>query len=829
VIGLLLSCFARAQATPEPTAPPDPPGAPAPASDAGPAGTAQESTAAAPTSDFTAPVPLTPLVVAWPADLPAPADAGPAPVDLDALINEAGAVEEVTVKAGDEPFAGLAVAALRAIHFTPATEAGAPVAVYVPIHLDIPPPPVNVDGVLHLAGARGAPAVGVRVVVAGQSQLTDALGHFAFRAVPPGAQVLTVTGADVHVAEQALTVVAGEALHLELFTEATEAPPVVPGVVGFYRRERDEVLRRTISAEELRTLPGTMGDPLRAISNLPGAVRTPLDAGWLLVRGGDPRDTGVYIDGTRVPLVYHLGGFTSVVHPGFIERVDFYPGGQSARYGRATAGAVDLLTRPRASKPEARVGANIVLAGAFVSAPIGKVGFSAGIRRSYLDGVLDLVPGITEAQAKVAPRFWDWQLRFDAGPVSILGLGYFDTIDASTADGNQAAVTTQDHRLHASWHGELFGKPMLVKPYFAYELNHISIDILEREQLQATEGGGGRVELADDGKGPFGWSAGVDASFDWFGMSYNDVERYAHIDSPDVYGDVRFGDKLRAVIGVRLDTLFVTDQLPRAAPSPRASLEVPVGEMLTLVADAGVYHQPPPSDLLVGPPEGSALRMEQSYGGGAGLRVHYGPWQLDVDGYDRTITRITGFEDDGSLGQGEGQAAGLETMLRYSGTRVTGWLSYTYARSQRREDVTDTYAPSTYDQPHTLVAVAAVDLGRHWTLGSRWRFTSGFPIPDGDQIQAYDVLAQKTELLVPDRFGRTEPFHALDLKISKQARYKNWRLEYYLDVQNVYNRRVAEPVISGVWEAYGTQTYGYGLPILPILGIEGVFGGDAPP
>ncbi|MDP2313352.1 MAG: TonB-dependent receptor [Pseudomonadota bacterium] len=774
---------------------------------------------------FVPPVPLAPLVLPWPADVPAPAEAVPAIVEVELLVDEAGAVESVTLVTGDEPFAAAALAAMKAVRFTPAMEEGVAVAVQVPVRLEIAPPPINVDGVVRYAGDAPAPAVGVLVSVGGQSVRTDEAGRFAFRGVPDGDQVLTVvTPEPVKVDDKPLLIGEGEAVHLELWARTPEVPA---GVIGFYRRERDEVVRRTITAEELRTLPGTMGDPLRAISNLPGAVRTPLDAGWLLVRGGDPRDTGVYIDGARVPLIYHLGGFTSVVHPGFIDRVDFYPGGQSARYGRATAGAVDLLTRARPEKVEARVGANIVLASAYAAAPLGKLGgISGGIRRSYLDGVLGLVPGITKEQAQVAPRFFDWAVRGDYGPASVLGLGYFDTIDASTADGNRAQVTMLTNRLHGSLRLEVLGKALLIKPHYAYEKNILEIDVLERVQTQERNGGGGRIEFADDGEGLFGWSAGVDTSFDWFGMELNGQQLYAHVDSPDAYADVRIGEKIRGVVGLRLDTLFVSRQLPRAAPSPRMSVVVPIGDIVTLVGDAGLYHQPPPADMLVGPPEGSTLAMEQSYGGGGGVRIDYGPWQVGIDAYSRKIARITAYEADGSLGQIEGQASGVETMVRYSTARLSGWVAYSYGHSQRREEPADAWYPSNYDQPHTLVAVASTDLGKRWTLGGRWRFASGFPVPaTEDPIEAYDVLGQTAVTLVPDRFGRTEAFHGLDVKISKQAQYKHWRLEYYLDVQNLYNRRVAEPVISGVWEAYGTQTYGFGLPILPILGIEAIFGG----
>ena len=78
-------------------------------------------------------------------------------------------------------------------------------------------------------------------------------------------------------------------------------------------REETEVTRRTISIEEVKRIPGTFGDPLKVIQTLPGAARTPFGTGFLVIRGADPEDSGVYIDGIRVPLIYHLTGTTSIL------------------------------------------------------------------------------------------------------------------------------------------------------------------------------------------------------------------------------------------------------------------------------------------------------------------------------------------------------------------------------------------------------------------------------------------------------------------------------------------------------------------------------------
>jgi hypothetical protein len=245
-----------------------------------------------------------------------------------------------------------------------------------------------------------------------------------------------------------------------------------------------------------------------------------------------------------------------------------------------------------------------------------------------------------------------------------------------------------------------------------------------------------------------------------------------------------------------------------------------------LDADAGIYHQSPDPALLIGPPEGASLKLERSWGGGAGVSVHRGPWGIELNGWGRSIENLTSWEDDGSLGQGEGLAFGLETLLRGADGPLSGWVSYAWVRSLRREEAGLPWGPSSYDQPDTLNAVVALDLGRNWTLASRFRYGSGFPVPDDvEDPEAYDALTQSFYSLVGEE-GRLEPFHALDVKISKVALYRRWRLEYYLDLQNVYNRRVPEPVITGLADVYESYSYGFGLPVLPIFGVEGIFGGE---
>src|SRR5690606_3087044 len=103
--------------------------------------------------------------------------------------------------------------------------------------------------------------------------------------------------------------------------------------------------RIQLDRRELQKMPGTFGDPIRVVENLPGLARAPLLGGALIVRGGTPLDTTVFIDGVPVPQLYHFGLFRSVLHDTMLDSIEFSPGGFSARYGTAIAGIVEIQTR----------------------------------------------------------------------------------------------------------------------------------------------------------------------------------------------------------------------------------------------------------------------------------------------------------------------------------------------------------------------------------------------------------------------------------------------------------------------------------------------------
>lgn len=303
--------------------------------------------------------------------------------------------------------------------FVPGRFRGKPVAVRLRfVHTFLPRPrPVEaarsavLQGRLIEKGTR-LPVAGasLQLQVAGERIVVDAdrRGRFAVR-LPPGRAVVAIAAPGCLPFHQQETLAAGETLTVAYYLEKERYDPYEIVVVADKRRT--ELSRQVLRGPELRQVPGTFGDPLRVIQSLPGVASVVSLLPYPIVRGASPGNTGFLIDGVRVPLLFHLLAGPSVLHPEFIDEVQFHAGGFPVQYGGYTAGILDGKTR-KARSGERRYDAdlNLLQAGAFVRHPLSNnLTATAAARVGYPGMVLSL------ATDQASLSYWDYQLRLDSG------------------------------------------------------------------------------------------------------------------------------------------------------------------------------------------------------------------------------------------------------------------------------------------------------------------------------------------------------------------------------------------------------------------------------
>ena len=179
----------------------------------------------------------------------------------------------------------------------------------------------------------------------GQTATTDRTGAFTFADLPPGPRGFTLVRAGLEDSADQLDLAdpgidgavflmfepgqAGELV--EVKGEAPSPPPIG---------------QQSLSREEITRIPGTRGDALQSIRSLPGVGTAGAGGpGLLVIRGSNPQDSYIAIDGIQVPILFHFFGLQSVLPSEFISNIEFSPGGFGVEEGRATGGVINVVTR----------------------------------------------------------------------------------------------------------------------------------------------------------------------------------------------------------------------------------------------------------------------------------------------------------------------------------------------------------------------------------------------------------------------------------------------------------------------------------------------------
>ena len=782
------------------------------------------------------------LVEFVPAEYPPEAEAARAEgaVVLSIVIDEEGTVTQAVVT-DPGPHLAFAAAALHAVQqfrFRPAEIDGKPAAVEIEYRYQFvlkkvePPPrleePVVLEGRLLERGTR-APVPGATVEAQGATAESGADGRFALRGVAPGEVIVRVLSPEHEPYSVREAIEEGKVREVEYRLRRRRYDPYEAVVRGERRRE---VAVYTLETEELRTVPGTQGDTLKVLQNLPGVARAPFGIGLLVVRGSEPSQTLVYVDGVLVPLLFHFGALTSVVNGDVIQGIDFYPGNFGPRFGRGHGGAVELRTRDPRREWHGAAQVDIYDGRLEVEGPVGRGSAYASIRRSWIDAVLAVaLPRVAPEAAndlRVAPRYYDYQAKlsqpFLGGQATAFAFGSNDLltfVQPEDAPGRPTFhFSTEFHRVGASWR-----RPMGA---FTNDLvlaaGRDAVDIIRgeafglrttNESLTVRDALGWKVsdrvalELGADlylrrlgyevYAAPPGSPGAVGDPFqDAPGTVAERATGYWLAPALHAEAEWRATPRLRLMAGLRADAERRFART-RTWLDPRLSAFYDLRPGTTLVAGAGIFGSPPE------PPETSPTFGNPGIGPERALHLSLGVKQelpyrsrLEATGYykwlwDLVVRTRT---PDRYSNEGRGRTIGLELLLRRELAQgLYGWLAWTWSRSERIGDPSVTpygWRPFFLDQTHVVALIASYRLPGEWTLGTRVRVVSGNPYtPAAGSV--LDADSGSVQCLPGGRLSRRlPPFFQTDARVDKRFVFERWMFTAYLDVQNVSNHENAE-------------------------------------
>jgi TonB family protein len=642
----------------------------------------------------------------------------------------------------------------------------------------------------------------------------------------------------------------------------------------------------SMGASEVRQIPGAFGDAFRAIDTFPGV--TPIASGvpFFFVRGAPPGDTGYFLDGIRLPLLFHVGVGPSIVQPGLVDRLDFFPANFPAQYGRVTGGVVAATTVAPPTEPHGEGNIRLFDAGGFVETPFanGQGTAMIGGRYSYTGLLLPIFAPDTHLD------YWDYQSRVtwkvDAkDEVSAFWLGSHDYLAQDKVDSDNLKSTdkilgTDFHRLDLRWDrktsdhahlrvattlgidssGDSSGTTYNKMIGFRAEYeNRISPDLKLR---MGSDVEWDHYDVQDDTPGAA--PPGLDPTSIY--VPRNDVTGGVHADVvwkilprveivPGLRGDV-FTSRRVSYPPPYTGDVFAVYHVDHAtaipAFDPRMSVQVEITKNVSYFSALGLAHQVPsylatfPAINIGGLDQGLQTSVQTSQG----VDVHL-PFDITARGTlfytkyfgltDATASCPgTDFTSPGSAtnpcirNRVDGRAYGAELLVRRSfAKRLSGWLSYTLSRSTR--ETHPLLGPanaiseilSEYDRTHVLTLAGAYDLGKRWRAGARFYYYSGRPYSPSVQglvVPPYDSL-------------RFPAFWRIDLRLEKSWTIgKNGRIAFVFEGLNVTLNKEAVnldcPSSSGTTAAAAPPYAGprdncpyeeLGPVSIPSVGLEGSF------
>ena len=294
------------------------------------------------------------------------------------------------------------------------------------------------------------PLVGVNVMLEGTDlgAAANAEGRFRIVNIPVGSYTVRVTmmgykaqaRANVHVVPQRETVInmALEPMALELEGVTVTA--------GFFERAKDAVVStRTVNIEEIRSDPVGAYDIFRMMQALPSVASDADQTNEIIIRGGHPGENLFIMDHLEIPYPNHYsnqglgGGPVTMVNTAFIDRIDFYAGAFSARYGDKLSSVMDVTLREgRRNRHQAEFDFNMDGIGILVEGPFTEKGsYLAALSRSFLDLV------IRQTGLMAVPQYWTAQAKaaYDLDHRRKLMFNFLGGIDAIVIEGEGTPQT----------------------------------------------------------------------------------------------------------------------------------------------------------------------------------------------------------------------------------------------------------------------------------------------------------------------------------------------------------------------------------------------------
>jgi len=309
--------------------------------------------------------------------------------------------------------------------------------------------------------------------------------------------------------------------------------------------------------------------------------------------------------------------------------------------------------------------------------------------------------------------------------------------------------------------------------------------------------------------------------------------------------NISLGTFIKANIGLHYSTFIVENQFYNSL-QPRLSMRFLISDKLSFKAGYASMSQyihllsnssiSLPTDLWV--PVTKRITPEKSKQVSAGFYYNLlDKIDLSVEGYYKSMDNLIEYRDGASfLGSstgwedkvymGRGWAYGIEFLAQRSFGKTTGWLGYTWSKSERlfdrpgQEINFGEVFPAKYDRRHDVSITMSHKFSDRFDLSGTWVYSTGNCGTLALQDYKGNVIPDKNDIPT-DRGGSTltyvssrnnyrmNPYHRMDIGINFHKQLKHGIRTWNLSVYNAYNQLnpfMVYPTSKGTYNE-ATQTY----------------------
>jgi len=611
-------------------------------------------------------------------------------------------------------------------------------------------------------------------------------------------------------------------------------------------------------------------DVIKTIQLLPG-IKSSEGGGGFFVRGGSADQNLLLLDEAPVYNASHLLGFFSVFNSDAIKDLTIYKGHIPAKYGGRASSVLDItMNDGNSKKTTVSAGIGLISSRATIEGPIvkDKGSFIISGRRTYLDLFLKLSNDdlINQSQlyfydlnAKASYRLGEKDRIFVSGYLGRDKFGFADVFgfdwgnvtstlrwnhlfndklflnstvlfsdynydvniggDDDEQDGFLIKSAIQDYSIKEDFtyylspkHTLEFGLNGIYHRFVPGEILPQSEAVINEFRLQKKYALEGAVYISDDIIVNDKISVNTGLRYSYFSqMGPGDIYTY------DEDGDVTSAESFdRAEV--------VKDY---GGLEPRLGITYILNDQSSVKASAGRNRQylhlvsnstsGTPIDLWIPSSNNVKPQIADQYALGyfrnfkenayeSSVEVYYKDMQNQVD-YKTGAQLIFNENVESQLLFGRGYSYGVEAFVKKKKGLFTGWLSYTWSKTERKFDGIDNgeaYSAS-WDRTHDLALVGMYQLTEKWTLSAAFVYQTGNAITY--PIGKYEIDDETVFRYGKRNADRLPDYHRLDLGATKKIKNTDkFESSLTFSLYNAYGRKNAFSVNFRENEDDPTQT-----------------------